>query len=186
MTPAFIGVGSNIDPERNVMAALRLLGERARICAISTFYRTIPLGAPGTPAFVNGVVRIETAVTARALKFGVLRAIEASLGRNRTGDKHAPRPIDLDVLIHGETVLREPDLVVPDPEILARPFLAVPLAELAPDLVLPDSGRRLCDVAERMNREGMTPLTERTRRLRAEIIIRMDAPLLDPVERNAS
>jgi 2-amino-4-hydroxy-6-hydroxymethyldihydropteridine diphosphokinase len=169
MTITYVGVGSNIEPEANVLAALRRLAGRLRVTAVSTFYRTPPLGAPGTPPFVNGVWRAETGLDARAVKFGALRPVEEELGRRRTADRNAPRTIDLDVLVHGDAVVREPDLVVPDPDVLVRPFVAVPLCELAPDLVVPGSGRRLADVVANLAQGGMEPLPELTRRLRAEV-----------------
>jgi len=91
------------------------------------------------------------------------------LGWKRTADKYAPRPIDLDVLLHGAAVVREPDLTLPDPDILERPFVAVPLWELAPDLALPGSGRRLADVVGAMSKAGLEPWPELTRRLQAEV-----------------
>jgi 2-amino-4-hydroxy-6-hydroxymethyldihydropteridine diphosphokinase len=169
VTVAYVGVGSNVDPEANVPAALRRLARRVRVTGSSTFYRTAALQAPGTPPFVNGVWRVETELGPRELKLEVLRSIEEELGRKRTADKYAPRPIDLDVLLHGAAVVREPDLTLPDPDILERPFVAVPLWELAPDLALPGSGRRLADVVGAMSKAGMESWPELTRRLQAEV-----------------
>ena len=169
MTTAFVGVGSNIEPEANIPAALRRLARRVRVTGVSTFYRTPPLGAPGTPPFVNGVCRIETEIGARSLQGEVLRPIEEALGRRRTADRYAPRPIDLDVLVHGGAVLDEEGLRVPDPDVRSRPFVAFPLWELAPDLVLPDDGRRLAEVVAGLSCEGMEPLGELTRLLRVEV-----------------
>ena len=169
MTVAYVGVGSNVDPEANVPAALRRLARRVRVTGSSTFYRTAALRAPGTPDFVNGVWRVETELGPRELKFEVLRPIEEELGRRRTADTYAPRTIDLDVLLCGAAVVREPDLTLPDPDILERPFVAVPLWELAPDLTLPGSGRRLADVVEAMSKVGMEPWPELTRRLQVEV-----------------
>ena len=169
MTVAYVGVGSNVDPEANVPAALRRLTRRVRVTGSSTFYRTAALRAPGTPPFANGVWRVETELGPHELKFGALRPIEEELGRKRTADEYAPRTIDLDVLLHGAAVVREPDLTLPDPDILERPFVAVPLWELAPDLALPGSGRRLADVVGAMSKAGLEPWPELTRRLQAEV-----------------
>jgi 7,8-dihydro-6-hydroxymethylpterin-pyrophosphokinase len=103
------------------------------------------------------------------LKGEVLRPIEEALGRRRTADRNAPRPIDLDVLVHGGEVLEEEGLRLPDPDVRVRPFVAFPLWELAPDLVLPGDGVRLADVIAGLSREGMEPLGELTRLLRAEV-----------------
>ncbi|MBI5947402.1 MAG: 2-amino-4-hydroxy-6-hydroxymethyldihydropteridine diphosphokinase [Chloroflexi bacterium] len=169
MTVAYVGVGSNIEPERNVREALRRLARRVRVTGVSTFYRTVPLGAPGTPAFVNGVWCIETALDAFGLRRDVLRGIEEELGRRRTGDRNAPRPIDLDVLLYGELVVEEGGLRLPDPGIRTRAFVGYPLLELAPELVLPGDGRRLAEVVGGMTREGMEPLGVLTEELRREV-----------------
>lgn len=170
MTEAFVGVGSNVDPETNVPEGLRRLGAATRLLGVSTFYRTAPIGSPGSPFFVNGVVRIETDLAPRVLQFEVLRGIEAAAGRVRSADRNAPRTLDLDLLVCGDAVVREADFVLPAPELFERPFVAWPLFELAPDLRLPGDGRRLGEVAGEMSREGMEPLPELTRRLRAEVL----------------
>jgi 2-amino-4-hydroxy-6-hydroxymethyldihydropteridine diphosphokinase len=167
MVRAFIGVGSNLDPGENTYAALRALARHAGVVGVSTFYRTAAIDRPHDPAFVNGVVAIETGLPPMELKWRVLRAIEAELGRQRGADAYAPRTLDLDLLLYGREVHRSPRLSVPDPDLERRPFLAWPLVELAPALVLPD-GRPLRNVAERLPRGTMRALPELTRRLRAE------------------
>ncbi|MFH1438611.1 MAG: 2-amino-4-hydroxy-6-hydroxymethyldihydropteridine diphosphokinase [Pseudomonadota bacterium] len=167
MTGAFVAIGSNIDPERNIPAALALLRREVELKAISTFYRTEPAGAPGTPGFFNGVVKIETGSEPRDLKLFVLRGIEKIMGRVRSADKYAPRTIDLDLLLYGARVISEEGLVIPDPDICTRAFVAAPLLELEPGLVLPDSGRRLEDVVKSLPAGSMVPLGRFTRTLRA-------------------
>lgn len=169
MALVYIGVGSNIEPEVNIVAAVRALKDRARLSAVSTFYLTPALERTDAPPFYNGVLEVETKLPPRELKFGVLRAIEEGLGRMRTADKYAPRTIDLDIIVYDDAVLREPDLIVPDPDIESRAFVAVPLLELRPDLLLPDSGRRLGEAVETFGVTHMIPLAEFTRRLRQEI-----------------
>jgi len=169
MTVAYVGVGSNIEPERNVPEAQRRIALRVRLTGVSTFYRTAPVGAPGAPSFVNGVWRIETALGARALRSDVLRGIEEDLGRRRTADRSAPRPIDLDVLLHGERVVEEDGLRLPDPDVWTRPFVAIPLWELAPELVLPGVGGRLGVGVGGLSRVGLEPLGELTGLLKAEV-----------------
>jgi 7,8-dihydro-6-hydroxymethylpterin-pyrophosphokinase len=111
------------------------------------------------------VAEIATELPPRALKFEVLRPIEAELGRRREEDRYAPRPIDLDLLLYDDVLLTEEGLVLPDPELWSRPFLAHPLHELAPGLVLP-GGEAIADVAARLPREEMHPLPEYTERVR--------------------
>lgn len=170
MTAAFVGVGSNIEPEVHVVEGLRRLGAAVRLAAVSTFYRTAPVGAPGTPWFANGVVRVETELGPRALQFEVLRGIEAGLGRVRGPDRNAPRTLDLDLLLLGEAVVSEADFRLPAPELYERAFVALPLLELAPGLVLPGDGRSLAEVSSGMSAAGMEPLAELTRRVRTEVL----------------
>jgi len=158
MPRVYIGVGSNIDPERNIPAALKMLGEAVRIVAISTFYKTSPIGSPNSPEFYNGVVAIDTDVLPRDLKFRVLRRIEEAVGRIRCDDKYAPRTIDLDILLYGDIIINEPDLIIPDPDIATREFLAVPLMEICPDMALPH-----------LSTDSMTALNQFTHELRLEI-----------------
>ena len=167
MSIAYIGIGSNIDPEDNIPAALRLLEQSVRVVAVSTFYRTEPLGPPGSPPFINGVVKIETDIPPRKLKFDILRKIEDALGRRRTEDKYSPRPIDLDIMVYGDLKIHEPDLRLPDPDILTRAFVAHPLFELDPEMILP-GWDAAADIAGKLPAEGMQPLIEFTSALREE------------------
>ena len=170
MAWAFIGVGSNIAPEKNILEALRLLARSARIMSISTFYREPAIDRPSDPDFYNGVVAIDTELPPMTLKSKVLRKIEAALGRRRSADKYASRTIDLDLLVYGDLVLSSKQLTLPDPDILNRAFVAVPLAEIAPGLLVPGSGVPICQVAERLSKESMQPLGEFTRTLRKEFL----------------
>ncbi len=169
MVCAFIAVGSNIDPKSNIKKALRQLAEQVKIIGISTFYRTTPIERPEQQEFYNGVVEIQTELAPEELKDKILRWIEASVGRERGVDKYAPRPIDLDLIIYDNIVVTTEELVLPDPEINRRPFLAIPLHELAPELTLPGSGERIAELAEKFKDDQMQPLVEFTRGLREEI-----------------
>ncbi|MGC9317270.1 MAG: 2-amino-4-hydroxy-6-hydroxymethyldihydropteridine diphosphokinase [Armatimonadota bacterium] len=169
MARVFVAVGSNIDPERNVRAAVRALARRTRVVAISTIYATAPLRRHEQATFYNGVVEIETGIPPRELRSEVLRCIEAQLGRVRTGDRWAARTIDLDIAVYNDLVISDSDLQIPDPDIPRRAFLAVPLAELAPDLVLPGSGERLSEIAAAFDDHDMDPLPEYTQSLQEEI-----------------
>lgn len=169
MPRAFIGIGSNIAPEENIFKALRRLAARERLTALSTFYRSKPLDRPEQPPFINGVAALDTHTSPMDLKQTVLRPIEAGIGRVRTADKYAPRPVDLDVLLYGDCVMSEPGLVLPDPEIVSRPFLAVPLAELAPDLPLPGEGKTIREIAAAFANHDMTPLAAYTQKVREEL-----------------
>ena len=104
------------------------------------------------------------------LKQDLLRRIEADLGRRRSSDRYASRPIDLDLLLYDDFVLSNNQLTLPAPDILERAFVAIPLCELAPDLLLPGSGLAICRVAERFAAEDMECLREYTRLLRNDLL----------------
>ncbi len=169
MARAFVAVGSNINPEANMHAALRALALRAQVEALSTVYQTEAENHPDRPLFYNCVVKIQTDLSPKALKFEVLRSIEAELGRRRTSDKDAPRTIDLDLILYDALVLKTSRLLLPDPDIARRPFLAIPLLELAPDLVLPGTRSSVAELAAGLPRNGLQPLQAYTRRLRREL-----------------
>lgn len=141
MKKAVILLGSNIDPAQNLRRAvdmLRLVSSNARC---SSIWRTRAVGSAG-PDFLNMAVEIETDLEIDALKFGVLRPIESKLGRVRTTDKNAPRTIDLDIVLSGDDVI--------DDEVWKLAHVAVPVAELVPDLRHPSNGERLRDTAARL------------------------------------
>ena len=169
MARAFIGIGSNIEPAENVRAAIRSLARQTRLVGVSMVYCTAALDRPEQPPYYNCVVEIETEVPPAEVKRGLLRAIENDLGRKRTEDKYAPRTIDLDLIIYGGLVMDAEGIRLPDPEILERPFLAIPLFELAPDMVLPGCGLRIGEVAARLPRDGMKPLKDYAWLLREEM-----------------
>lgn len=170
MARVFIGIGSNIDPVQNVRAALRSLARQTRLVAISTVYLTEALGRPEQPPYYNCVAEIATDAPPAELKYGVLRGIEDALGRTRTQDKYAARTIDLDLIVYGDLVIDADGIELPDPEILERPFLAIPLLELAPDLVLAGYGLRISEVAASLRQDGMQPLNDYTGSLRTELL----------------
>lgn len=165
---AFVAVGSNIDPQANIPRALSILKTYLSITAVSSFYRTTAVDRPDQPDFANGVVRIQTARPPGEVKFDVLRRIEGQLGRIRSTDKYAARTIDLDLILYGTVVIDKPDLHLPDPSIRIYPFVAIPLLELACDLVLPDTRTPLSDepiVKAGADMHLMPEFTESLRRL---------------------
>ncbi len=170
MARVFISIGSNIDPETNVRSAVLRLASAVRLTAISTVYHTEPVGPPGQPWFYNCVVEIQTGLAPRELKFQLLRRIEGELGRTRGSDKFAARTIDLDLILYDELVMITTDLALPDPDIPQRPFLAIPLHELAPGLILPGSGLRIQEAAASLSPNAMKPLSAFTERLRKEFL----------------
>ncbi len=169
MVRAFVAIGSNIEPEKNVKKAIRLLTLKTQFIRISTVYLTEPEGRPEQSPFYNLVVEVETEMSPKEFKFGVLRTIEGNLGRIRTGDKYAPRTIDLDLILYDDLTLQTNDLTLPDPEILSRPFLAFPLDELSPDLVLPGTVLTIKQVLAGLSRARMKPMDGFTKLLKEEV-----------------
>lgn len=133
----FIGVGSNIEPERNIEQALEMLAGHVEVTGLSLFYTSKAVGTANQADFVNGAFKIRTVLEPAELKFNVLRRIEADLGRKRTVDKNAARTIDLDILLYGSLCINEHELVIPDPMIITYPFVAVPILDIERDVVMP-------------------------------------------------
>jgi len=137
---AFIGLGANLgDAATTIDSAFESLARlpQSRLVARSSLYRTQPVDADG-PDYVNAVARVDTALSPRQLLHALL-AIEHDHGRERS-HRNAPRTLDLDLLLHGERVIDETDLVVPHPRLHLRAFALLPLAEIAPDTVVPAHG----------------------------------------------
>ena len=117
MSQAFLALGSNIEPARNIERALARLKEQTRLLAFSTVWRSAPQERPEQDDYYNCVALIETALPPDELKNRVLRGIETELGRLRTEDRYAPRTVDLDLILYDDLVLQTDDLVLPDPDI---------------------------------------------------------------------
>lgn len=152
---AFIAVGSNIEPETLIPAALDHLmaTDGIRVVMASAFYRTAALGDRGGDAeFRNGVFLVETAIEPRPLKFEILRRIEVDLGRV---ERHGARTIDLDLVAFDDHVIDEPDLVLPAPDWLTRPFIALPLASLNPYFLHPVTQLTAAGIAAELDDSGM-------------------------------
>ncbi len=169
MVRAFVAIGSNIEPQENVKKAMHLLALKTRIIGISTVYLTEPEGRPEQSPFYNLVVEVETEMSPKEFKFGVLRTIEGNLGRIRTVDKYTPRTIDLDLILYDNLTLQAEDLTLPDPEIRRRPFLAFPLSELSPDLVLPGTALTIKQVLAGLSEAKMKPMDGFTELLKKEV-----------------
>ncbi|MBI5587021.1 MAG: 2-amino-4-hydroxy-6-hydroxymethyldihydropteridine diphosphokinase [Deltaproteobacteria bacterium] len=170
MTQAFVAVGSNIDPEKHLLEALCLLARSHRVTGVSTVYRTEPEGRPHDPPYLNCVVRLDTDMEPESFKLKVLRRIEDDLGRERTSDRSENRTIDLDLIIFGSMTVNSATLTIPDPDISNRPYLALPLYELANALVLPGSGKKIADIAVSLRSCSMEPMSDYTELVRSEVL----------------
>jgi 2-amino-4-hydroxy-6-hydroxymethyldihydropteridine diphosphokinase len=136
---AYISLGSNINPVENILNAIEKLSELCVVYAVSTVWETEAVGQPG-PRFLNATAWISTHLGPVELKEEILQEVENSLGRVRTADKNAPRTIDLDILLYDEKVL--------DTTLWTRDYLAIPTAELRPDLADPESGKSINEITQ--------------------------------------
>ena len=147
MPLVYIALGGNLGDRRaNLDRAVELLSldPAVEVLAVSSLRETDPVGYEDQPRFLNGAVAAETALSPREL-LDLLLAVERELGRERTGPRHGPRTVDLDLLLYGDELVDEPGLTVPHPRLDERRFVLEPLAELDPELTLPD-GRRVRDL----------------------------------------
>jgi len=150
---AFVGLGTNMGDKRaNIKKAIAVLGgmKTVHIAGVAPVYRTAPVGYTAQDWFLNTVVKVETYLSPREL-LAKLLGIEEKMGRKRT-IRWGPRVIDLDLLLYGDRVVKEKDLVVPHPRLTERAFVVVPLADLAPDLILP-GGKRAAQLAADLMKE---------------------------------
>ena len=147
MADVYLSLGSSLNPAANLRQALRSLRGSYEIVAVSSVYHTIGEGSGAGLAFLNAALHLRTDLAPVALK-QALRALEAQMGRVRDGSS-AAHPIDLDIVLWGEESFEygAKPWRVPDPAILRAAYVAVPLAEVAPDLPYPGDGRTLAQIA---------------------------------------
>ena len=141
---AWIGLGGNLgEPHSNISKALNCLNEDSGndVEAVSSLYRTAPIGITGQPDFISAVARIRTVDAPQALLEKLLN-IEARLGRVRTEQQFGPRVVDLDLLLYEQAQMDTPNLTLPHPRMHLRRFVLEPLFELEGDLTLP-GGREI-------------------------------------------
>ena len=141
MKTAYLGLGSNVgNREANLREALeRLEAAGIRVTRRSSIYETEPQGLRDQPWFLNAVVEVETDLLAPQL-LACMLAVEREMGRRRLAP-NGPRNIDMDILFCGQSVIDAPELQLPHPRIAQRRFVLEPLAEIAPDLRHPVSGK---------------------------------------------
>lgn len=144
MKTAYVSIGSNLgDRLEYLKKAWRLLQAREEIqlTQLSSSYETEPLGYADQRKFINAVFSLKTSCTPHAL-LEILQGIESSLGRERTV-RWGPRSVDLDILIYEDMVLQDRLLTIPHPHLTERAFVLVPLAEIAPLLLHPLTGKTI-------------------------------------------
>jgi 2-amino-4-hydroxy-6-hydroxymethyldihydropteridine diphosphokinase len=156
---AFISLGSNITPEKYLPLAIQQLHSLGEILGTSCVYQNPPVGRPEQADFLNAAALVETTLSAIEIR-NHLRKVEANLGRVRTEDKFAARTIDLDLCLLGDMILDRPEITLPDPDLLSRGHLAIPIAELAPDFRHPLTGETLEQIANTLRPNATLTLRE--------------------------
>ncbi len=137
---AYIAIGANLgDRQRTIDLAIRAIGQldRTRVVQVSTIIETAPVGPQAQGDYLNAVMCVTTELGARELLTALLK-IESTHGRDRaTEERWGARTLDLDLLIYSDHIIDEPTLHVPHPRMHERPFVLVPLCEIAPELKIP-------------------------------------------------
>jgi 2-amino-4-hydroxy-6-hydroxymethyldihydropteridine diphosphokinase len=162
LTPVIVGLGSNLgEPDRHLVRAVQQLAKELAIDALSSLYRSQPVGYATQPDFRN-VVCLVRAHSAPGELLRTVQQIEENLGRTRSFP-NAPRTIDIDLLAYGDRVLDTPELILPHPRLHQRAFVLVPLAEIAPNWRHPVFGKTAAELLsaagplERIERVGSLP-----------------------------
>jgi len=151
----YIGLGSNLgDREKNLRGALALLEEnqRCRVCKVSDFCETDPVGYEDQGKFLNGAAQVET-ICSPAELMELLQEIETALGRER-GVRWGPRTVDLDILLYGDLVQPGPFVTLPHPRMAERRFVMQPLCQLAPFVVHPVLRKTMQNIADELGLTG--------------------------------
>ena len=141
MTTVLLSLGSNLQPQQNLHAAVAALRGHFGEIRVSPAYRTAAVGFDG-PAFLNNAVALETEMPLDALD-AWLHALEDAHGRDRSGPRFSDRTLDIDVVFYGDLIVQGPGhLRIPRPE-LKHAFVLKPLADIAPEFIDPVSGLTL-------------------------------------------
>ncbi|MFC2035788.1 2-amino-4-hydroxy-6-hydroxymethyldihydropteridine diphosphokinase [Chloroflexota bacterium] len=140
LVTVYLGLGSNMgDRQENLDSALGLLSLKLRVGQVSPIYDTEPVGNINQPRFLNLACQVYTRLTPTDL-LALVKSIESKLGRV-VGKYNTPRSIDIDILFYSDQIIETSELVIPHPRLAERAFVLIPLAEIAPELVHPASGK---------------------------------------------
>ncbi len=150
MPRIFIGLGSNLDDRfGHLSQALQRLSsaQDLTIVQVAPIIETEPVGGPPQGPYLNTALQIESALSPGAL-LELTQGIELAMGRKPCAERWAPRIIDLDILFYGDSIVREPNLVIPHPHLHERWFVLQPLSVLAPDYAHPVLKRSIRDLLQ--------------------------------------
>jgi 2-amino-4-hydroxy-6-hydroxymethyldihydropteridine diphosphokinase len=142
-----LGLGSNVGDRRaHLETALERLRARLEVLKVSRFVATEPVGGPPQEEFLNAAALVETELSPRAL-LDLAHELEDTAGRRRDV-RWGPRTLDIDLLLYGDEVVQDADLVIPHPRLHERRFVLEPLAEIAPDWIVPRLDRTVRELRE--------------------------------------
>ena len=160
MRDIYLGLGSNIGDKRaHIARAIGRIAELVTVRRVSSFYETAPVGFLDQDWFLNGVIELESEITACELA-PLLLGLELEMGRRRDVSG-GPRTIDIDILFHGSEVIDEQDLQIPHPRLHERLFVLAPLTELCPDFVHPILGIAVAKLTQKLaGKQQIRPLDE--------------------------
>ena len=146
MAAVYLCLGANLgEREKNLAQALTLLSQKVKLEKVSSIYETEPVGYKEQPLFLNLVCQISTNLSPEEL-LHLAKTIESEMGRVPSFP-NAPRPIDIDILFYDAQIIHTQNLVIPHPRMTERAFVLVPLAEIAPELVHPEAGKSIAELA---------------------------------------
>ncbi len=151
MAQVFIGVGSNIDPERNIKSGVKAMRQCFGELVISPIYESVAVGFEGDN-FYNFVVRFETELSPKELAKR-LHEIEFEFGRNKHETRFSSRTLDLDLLLYDDLVIDQDHLQIPREDVLKYAFVLKPLAEIAGELTYPVTGERYNELWNRFDKQ---------------------------------
>jgi 2-amino-4-hydroxy-6-hydroxymethyldihydropteridine diphosphokinase len=156
MPRVFVAAGSNVEPEKNLALATREMRRSFPDLRLSPWYRNKAVGFAGAD-FINYVAGFSTERSVHEV-VARLREIEELCGRPRGAPKYEPRSMDLDILLYGDLVHEEPGLKLPRPDLLKRPFMLGPMADVAPELMHPTLNATMGELWERFD-QAAHPMT---------------------------
>lgn len=145
ISEVYLGLGSNLgDRDINISRGIELICGLSQNMLVSGMYETLPQGFRNQPLFLNAVCRLWTKLTPFRL-MAELKIIEGKIGHSRPF-VNAPRSLDIDILLYGQTVLDIPGLTIPHPRMSERNFVLKPLTEIAPNLYHPVHNQTICSI----------------------------------------
>ena len=141
---AYLNLGSNIQPETNLPKAVKLLSKYGEMPEISNVWESEPVGTKG-PNYLNACVLFKTTYPQKELKEQIIHPIEKQLGRKRSSDKFAPRPMDIDIVLFDDNPTSD--------TLWALAYVVIPLADIYPNYQIPNAGKTVFEIATRLRRE---------------------------------